>query len=566
MAKKNQKRKIKSSKKRLVKKARRSNISKSAVSVKIAENKKKTKKEDVFDKVHRTKIRVIGIGGGGGSIVSEIISRIKKASFVVANTDVKALKLVKGAKHFQFGKELTNGLGTGMRMEIGEEAAKQDKEKIKKIFEGQDICIIISCLGGGTGGGAAPIFAKIAKDLNCLTYGIFTLPFEFEGKKKMEIAKEALLKIRPYLNIYSVIPNERIFQIIDKNTPLKQALSAINKQMAENLKGLIEMIYLPGLINIDFADLKTILTGRGRLAYLKKIEIKEKELEREEMTKMLISSWLYPYTFQGARAILYNITGGKDLRLSDVSKISRIIFNSLNKKARVIFGISQHLKKQAEIGLTILAVGCSIKGEFLKPEHLLKNKAKTKSSSSLKISKTDQEKTKEDKLKAEQKIKENKIEESKTLFSESSEKSEEKKKDAVPQLLLEEGLAIEASKINNKININDKINKKGKIGLLTAGLKSKKMKTSKKDLPPVLKRKKKPIESKIKEKAEERSVKQKSLVVKKEELYDKKIRRNALQVRKAAEEEERKLLEEEKKWETPAIFRRKNNKSNTNNL
>ena len=211
--------------------------------------------------VHKTKVRVIGIGGGGGTIVSEIISRMKKADFVVANTDAKALRLIKKAKRFQFGVNVTKGLGTGMNVEIGEEAALEDKEKIEKLFDGQDVCIVVSSLGGGAGSGASPIFAKLSKNTKCLTYGIFTMPFEFEGSKKMEIAKESLDKIRPHLNAFSVIPNERIFKIIDKGTPLKDALSAINERLAKNLGGLIEMIYLPGLINIDFADLRTILDG-----------------------------------------------------------------------------------------------------------------------------------------------------------------------------------------------------------------------------------------------------------------------------------------------------------------
>ena len=250
------------------------------------------------DAIHRTKIRIIGIGGGGASIVSEIASRVKKADFVVANTDVRSLRnSSRNVKKFQFGINQTQGLGTGMNVQIGELAAESEKDKIKKLFEGQDFCIIISCLGGGTGSGSGPIFAKIARSLGCLTYGIFTLPFEFEGEKKMEIAKASLEKIRPYLNNYSVIPNEKIFQIIDKNTPLQTALSFINKKLADNLEGLIEMIYSPGLINIDFADLRTILQGWGRLAYLSAVEIEGPN--REEALKRVVSSPLYSYGIRG---------------------------------------------------------------------------------------------------------------------------------------------------------------------------------------------------------------------------------------------------------------------------
>ncbi|GAI51462.1 unnamed protein product, partial [marine sediment metagenome] len=227
--------------------------------------------------IKKTKIRVIGIGGGAGNIVSEIASKMKKASFVVANTDLQALRLAsRKAQRFQFGKELTQGLGTGMSAELGEMAAQNEKEKIKKTLEGQDLCVIVACLGGGTASGATPIFAKISKNLGNLTLGIFTLPFKFEGEKKMEMARASLEKLKPKLNALSVIPNERIFQIIDKKTPIKIALSAINKSLAESLEGLIETIYQPGLINIDFADLKAILEGQGRLAYLNTVKVQKK--------------------------------------------------------------------------------------------------------------------------------------------------------------------------------------------------------------------------------------------------------------------------------------------------
>jgi len=247
----------------------------------------KTKTETI----KKTKIRVIGIGGGAGNIVSEIASRIKGASFVVANTDLQALRSAsRKAQRFQFGKELTQGLGTGMSVELGEMAAQNEKEKIKKILEDQDLLIIVACLGGGTASGAAPIFAKISKNLGNLTLGIFTLPFKFEGEKKMEIARASLEKIKPKLNALSVIPNERIFQIIDKKTPLKQALSAINKSLAESLEGLIETIYQPGLINIDFADLKTILEGQGRLAYLNTVKVQKKGDSVQEVIKKVLSN------------------------------------------------------------------------------------------------------------------------------------------------------------------------------------------------------------------------------------------------------------------------------------
>ena len=465
--------------------------------------------------IHKTKVRVIGIGGGGGSIVSEIVSRIKKADFVVANTDIRALKAVRQVKRFQFGQSLTKGLGTGMNTELGELAAQNEKEKIKKLFEGQDLCIIVACLGGGTGSGATPIFAKISKNSGCLTYGIFTLPFEFEGEKKMEIAKESLEKIRPNLNAYSVIPNERIFQIIDKDTPLKDALSAINERLAENLEGLIGMIYLPGLINIDFADLRTILGGRGRLTYLNTIEIEEPN--REEVAKKVISSSLYPYTIKGARGILYNVVGGKTLQLSEVSQLSKIIADSINKNAKIIFGINQGQKYQGKIKITLLATGCGKKSFLLKPAE-----KKTKSFAFRKKPKRKKKtpKTKKPEIEKKEKPK------SKTKIV---------RKPRRPQP------AADQPKVGKP---KPKIEKP----------KPKRRTVSKKALPKKKPRKTKPKKEKVISKTKIRPTRYSPEA---KPMAGEKVRRNALQLKKVIEEEEKELLEREKIWETPAIFRKK---------
>jgi cell division protein FtsZ len=312
------------------------------------------------EKIKKTKIRVIGLGGGGGNIVSEIVSKISKASFVIANTDSKSLKSCgRKAMKFQFGQNLTRGLGTGMNPVLGQTAAQAEKERIKKILEGQDLCILVVALGGGTGSGAVSTFARISKNLGNLTYGIFTLPFKFEGEKKMEIALNSLKEVKNHLNAMTIIPNERIFQIIDKDTPLKEALSAINKFLAESLGGLIETIYEPGLINIDFADFRTIMEGRGRLAYLNTVkeERKEDNKVRSAASKVL-NSPLYPYTIKGAKGVLLNIAGEKNLSLSDVNQISETISDLASSEAKIIFGISQNKKYSNVIKTVLLATGC----------------------------------------------------------------------------------------------------------------------------------------------------------------------------------------------------------------
>ncbi len=332
------------------------------------------KKQNNF--LHKTKTRIIGVGGGGSSIVSEIADKISKADFLVLNTDSRALKAVsKNIKKVQFGSKLTNGLGTGMNPDLAEAAAQEEKDKFKKVLENQDLIIIISCLGAGTGSGATPVLAKMAKSMGIMTYGVFTLPFEFEGKKKMDIALAALEKIKDNFNAYTVIPNERIFKVIDKKTPLKESFSLINKKLAENLKGLIEAIYLPGLINIDFADLKTILQAQGKLTFLNYLEIEKNNLE--EGVKKVLTSPFCSYDISGAKGILYNITGSNDLQLDEVSGVSNLIRDLANKKAKIIFGISNNPKCKNKIGITLLATGCGEKEEEEK-KPTVKKKVKKK--------------------------------------------------------------------------------------------------------------------------------------------------------------------------------------------
>lgn len=325
--------------------------------------------EKVDDKIRKTRIRVIGIGGGGGTIVSEIASKMLKASFVVANTDSQALRgASRKAIRFHFGQSLTRGLGTGMNPEIGLQAALNEKDKIKKLLEGQDLCILVACLGGGTGSGAIPVFAKEAKKLGNLTYGIFTLPFKFEGERKMEIARESLKKVKNYLNALSVIPNERAFQLIDKSTPLRQALSTVNKTLTESLNGLIETIYEPGLINIDFADFRTILEGRGRLAYLNTAEVSRKKESAKSLIVRALNSPLYPYSIKGAKGVLFNIAGEKALSLAEVNEISKTISDLVNPEAKIIFGISQGKKYSDILKTTLLVTGCGMKIFSSKPK------------------------------------------------------------------------------------------------------------------------------------------------------------------------------------------------------
>jgi cell division protein FtsZ len=408
--------------------------------VKKSVNKVKKTESSIFDgSTSKTKIRVIGIGGGGGSIISEICGDLPKIDFIAANTDKRSLQnLSKKVKVFQFGESQTKGLGTGMDPELGKNAAFNEKEKIKKIMENQDICILVASLGAGTGSGATPVFAKIAKELGCIVYGIFTLPFNFEGSRKLEIAKNSLEETRPYLNALSILPNENIFKIIDKNAPLKEALSIINNNLSESLKGLIEAIYNPGLINIDFADLRTVLEGKGKITYLN-TSIFDVSKGVDEVLKEITASPFYSYNTDGATGILLNVTGSRKIGLNDVSLISGKISETAKKNASIIFGISHDDKYGNKIKITVLAVGCE-------SDDLL---------SKLKEKETIQDKKKIESKKT-KKIKNKKIEKDKKL-PEQNEK-ELKKKDEVKDVVLDDSLekisvrtrrnALEIKKIN----------------------------------------------------------------------------------------------------------------------
>ncbi len=303
----------------------------------------------------KAKIKVIGIGGGGGSIVSEIGKTLKKATFVVADTDIRSIKKRTGIKYFLFGQNVTHGLGTGANPDIAKQSALSEQEKIEGLFRDQDIVILIASLGGGVGSGATEIFAKMASSFGAITLGIFTLPFKFEGKTKSKIALKALKDLREILNVSITIPNEKIFKIIDQNTPITQAFSMVNKNMVNSLESLIDLIYNPGTINIDFADLRSILRGRGSMAFLNTIEESGKNRAEEIANKILINP-LYANNNFSADKILFNIAGPSDMSMLEIEKISKKI-SDVNPKAKIIFGISKNYGSKNKVKTTLLMTG-----------------------------------------------------------------------------------------------------------------------------------------------------------------------------------------------------------------
>jgi len=317
----------------------------------------------VAETLFKARIKVIGIGGGGGSIVSEIGRSLEKATFVVADTDVRALKKKPGIKYFWFGEELTRGLGTGVNIDLAKQAAESVRDKMGDIFKDQDIIIFIASLGGGLGSGATQVFVEEAKKFGAITFGIFTLPFKFEGKNKSRIASAALKSLRQSLNVSLTIPNEKIFKVIDESTPITSAFSVVNKSLIGSLESLIDLIYSPGIINIDFADLRTILKGRGNMAFLNTIEGSGKDRADKICEKTFVNPLLQNNAF-AAEKILFNITGADNLSMFEVEKISSHI-STLNPKAKIIFGISKNPKLKNKIKTTILMTGGGAKDGIL---------------------------------------------------------------------------------------------------------------------------------------------------------------------------------------------------------
>jgi len=302
----------------------------------------------------KIRIKVIGVGGGGGGIVSEMAKELRGPSFLVVDTDERTFKrLPPNVKGLLFGEEFTKGLGTGMNPEIGAKAFVSVKDKLEKTFENQDLIILVGCLGGGVGSGVLPEIAELVRKKRVLSLGIFTLPFEFEGEAKKRLAEQSLERIKENLSGTVAISNEKIIKVVDKKLPLKKAFSFLNQVLIRSLKELLNIISSPGILNIDFADLRTILEGRGKVIYFSNLQAQG--LQRgEEIVKKLFH---HPFFVLPPRVqrILLNIAGG-DLKLKEVDEIGNLI-TKLNGRAKIILGISHLPKLNRKIKVTLMVVG-----------------------------------------------------------------------------------------------------------------------------------------------------------------------------------------------------------------
>src|SRR5688572_15928724 len=319
----------------------------------------------LFDEGIRTGacIKVIGVGGGGSNAVARMIAAgLDGVEFLVANTDVQALKQSKASVKIQIGAKLTKGLGAGANPEVGRQAALEDTEKIIEALEGADMVFVTTGLGGGTGTGAAPIVASLAAELNALTVAVVTKPFSFEGRKRLGQAERGLNELKECVDTVITIPNERLLATLERGTSLFDAFHIADDILRQAVQGISDLIIVPGLINLDFADVKAVMHGMGMA--LMGTGTASGENRAVEAAKRAISSRLLEeQSIQGARGVLINITGGHDLGLHEVSEASSIIHDAADTDANIIFGAVLDERMKDEVKITVIATGFDKKPE-----------------------------------------------------------------------------------------------------------------------------------------------------------------------------------------------------------
>ncbi|MEH7303391.1 MULTISPECIES: cell division protein FtsZ [Neobacillus] len=309
-----------------------------------------------IDQVAR--IKVIGVGGGGNNAVNRMIEAgIQGVEFIAVNTDAQALNLSKAEIRMQIGATLTRGLGAGANPEVGRKAVEESRSQLQEVLKGADMVFVTAGMGGGTGTGAAPAIAQISRELGALTIGVVTRPFGFEGKKRASNAQSGIDLMRKAVDTLIIIPNDRLLQIVDKKTPMIQAFREADNVLRQGVQGISDLIAVPGLINLDFADVKTIMSNQGTA--LMGIGVAKGDGRAVEAAKKAISSPLLETSINGAQGILMNITGGTDLSLYEVQEAADLVASAADHELNMIFGsiINENFKN--EIMITVIATGFS---------------------------------------------------------------------------------------------------------------------------------------------------------------------------------------------------------------
>ena len=303
------------------------------------------------------RMKVVGVGGGGGNAVNRMIDEdLEGVEFISVNTDAQALKQSKSQLKLQIGKKLTRGLGAGARPEIGRQAIEESREEVRRFLEGADLVFVTAGMGGGTGTGAAPMIAEMAREMGALTIGVVTRPFLFEGKKRMRQAEQGLNELKRTADTVIVVPNERLLSVVGKGTSFKDALKKADEVLLHATQGISDLIRVTGEVNVDFADVRTIMSNRG--AALMGTGYGAGENRAVEAAQEAISSPLLDnISIQGAAGVLINITGGMDLAIDEVTTISSIIQEAAGEEAEIIFGAVHDSALQEEVRVTVIATG-----------------------------------------------------------------------------------------------------------------------------------------------------------------------------------------------------------------
>ncbi|MDR3292695.1 MAG: cell division protein FtsZ [Clostridiales bacterium] len=302
------------------------------------------------------RIKVIGVGGGGNNAVNRMVSAgIKSAEFIAINTDYQSLCLSKAPVKLQIGQNLTKGLGAGADPEIGQKAADESRKEITELLKGTDLLFITAGMGGGTGTGAAPVVAEIAKELGILTVAVVTKPFKFEGRKRMENTVQGIENLRKFVDTLLIIPNDRLLQVLEKGTPIIRAFQVADDVLRQGIQGVSDLIVTPSLINLDFADVRTIMKNKG-LAHMG-IGQGKGENRTLDAVRKAVQSPLLETNIEGATGVILTVTGGLDLALSEVDEACRLVQDVVDIGANIIFGagIDENLKD--EVIITIIATG-----------------------------------------------------------------------------------------------------------------------------------------------------------------------------------------------------------------
>lgn len=316
-------------------------------------------------------IKVIGVGGAGGNAVNRMITEeVQGVEFIAANTDTQALQSSQAETKIQLGPKITKGLGAGSLPDVGLKAAQESEEQIRQALEGADLVFVTAGMGGGTGTGAAPVVAKIAKDMGALTVGVVTRPFTFEGPKRGRFAAEGLQNLKEAVDTLVVISNNRLLEVVDRKTPMLEAFSEADNVLRQGVQGISDLIVSPGFINLDFADVKTVMKDQGTA--LMGIGSASGENRTAEATKKAISSPLLEVSIDGAEQILLNVTGGPDLSLFEAQDASEIIAAASSDEVNIIFGTSINESLGDEVVVTVIATGIDSEKTSLNKQQALR--------------------------------------------------------------------------------------------------------------------------------------------------------------------------------------------------